>query len=178
MKKRVERKVRGTNIRVVSLKEAADPRIAILNSILPDDPATSELHESLRPPRRLIHPSESFAQAQKKLAPAINFCTYDAVTARAKRIEKREKQAAVAEKRRKARLAPTKTAKAVQSATADDVADMDAEVARLFAKKRRLLPAPLPDPAPVPGATRAPASTGKPRGLSEAKKRRKVRLHE
>ena len=135
MKKRVERKVRGTNIRVVSLKEAADPRIAVLDAIADDDPATTAVFEQLRPLRRLIHPAEAYAQADEKLRPAVDFCTYDASKARARRQDRREKQQQVTEKRRQARLAPTVVSKTVKSATAADVSDMEAEVARLFAKR-------------------------------------------
>jgi hypothetical protein len=92
--------VQRAAVRIAAEREA-------LATLGPDDEVELSWIDRLRPRRNLIAPAEAFAQAVKRLMPAVDFNTYDEQRAKSRRAELRERQERVTEERRAQRLLPT-----------------------------------------------------------------------
>lgn len=115
------RAIKGTNIEVRALQTPEDHEnftektIALLKSIDADDRTEELWLRTLRPERSLIHPAEAFLQGIKKLRPALDFNTFDLNKAKKRRVAKRERDQAVAQKRRDAKMVPTAAMRAINA---------------------------------------------------------------
>ncbi|KAG5487470.1 hypothetical protein LSCM1_07425 [Leishmania martiniquensis] len=113
--KALHKRVKGTNVEV--RKELADdntdtPQV-LLHSIHADDEIELRwFHNTLRPERNLVHPSDTFLQGIKELHPAAVFNTFDLKKAKLRRLTKFEKDKATTMKRRLKEVAPTAAYKA------------------------------------------------------------------
>lgn len=113
--KELKKYIKGTNIRVEkkSTDGIRDENTVLLNSILNDD--LTELkwfHNTLRPQRNLVHPSEAFLHSIKALRPAVVFNTFDIKKAKLRRLTKQQKEKKKALERRMKEVAPTAAYKA------------------------------------------------------------------
>ncbi|CBZ23268.1 conserved hypothetical protein [Leishmania mexicana MHOM/GT/2001/U1103] len=113
--KALHKRVKGTNVEVRKevTDDSTDAHLALLYSIHADDETELRwLHNTLRPERNLVHPSDAFLHGIKALQPAAVFNTFDAQKAKLRRLTKYEKDKASAMKRRKEEMAPTAAYKA------------------------------------------------------------------
>ncbi|KAG5507866.1 hypothetical protein JIQ42_07157 [Leishmania sp. Namibia] len=112
--KALHKRVKGTNVEVrKEVTDNTDAPLALLYSIHADDETELRwFHNTLRPERNLIHPSDAFLHGIKELHPAAVFNTFDLKKAKLRRLTKHEKDKATAMKRRKKEVAPTAAYKA------------------------------------------------------------------
>ncbi len=108
------KEIKGTNI-VVKANRSRTTNSTVnlwisVPTIRPEDKASKDpssvFFDSLRPEKKLIDPSEAFAQATKTLRPAVKFNTYDKKIAKKNRQAKRDLHAQATAKRREERMAP------------------------------------------------------------------------
>ncbi|CAM41516.1 conserved hypothetical protein [Leishmania braziliensis MHOM/BR/75/M2904] len=113
--KALHKRIKGTNVEVRKevTDDNTDAQSALLYSIHADDETELRwLHNTLRPERNLVHPSDAFLRGIKTLHPAAIFNTFDVKKAKLRRLTKHERDKATAMKRRKEEVAPTAAYKA------------------------------------------------------------------
>lgn len=113
--KALHKRIKGTNVEVQKAvtDDNTDTRLALLYAIAADDETELRwFHNTLRPERNLVHPSDAFLQGIKSLRPAAVFNTFDMAKAKLRRMTKHEKDKATALQRRKKEMAPTAAYKA------------------------------------------------------------------
>lgn len=113
--KALHKRIKGTNVEVRKevTDDNTDARLALLYSIGADDETELRwFHNTLRPERNLVHPSDAFLHGIKNLRPAAVFNTFDVKKAKLRRLTKHEKDKATAMQRRKKEMAPTAAYKA------------------------------------------------------------------
>lgn len=113
--KALHKRIKGTNVEVRKevTDDNTDAQLALLYSIAADDETELRwFHNTFRPERNLVHPSDAFLQGIKALRPAAVFNTFDVKKAKLRRLTKHEKDKASAMVRRKKEMAPTAAYKA------------------------------------------------------------------
>lgn len=113
--KALHKRIKGTNVEVRKevTDDNTDAQLALLYSISADDETELRwFHNTLRPERNLVHPSDAFLQGIKALRPAAVFNTFDVKKAKLRRLTKHEMDKASALQRRKKEMAPTAVYKA------------------------------------------------------------------
>ncbi|KPA75499.1 hypothetical protein ABB37_08396 [Leptomonas pyrrhocoris] len=113
--KALHKRIKGTNVEVRKdvTDDNTDAQLALLYSIGADDETELHwFHNTLRPERNLVHPSDAFLHGIKVLRPAAVFNTFDVKKAKLRRLTKHEKDKITAMTRRKTEMAPTAAYKA------------------------------------------------------------------
>lgn len=118
--KSTQKEIKGTNIVVKADRTRTTNQTVNLWLSVPTirsedldskDPG-AQFFNSLRPEKKLIDPSEAFAQATKTLRPAVKFNTFDKNIAKKNRQAKRDLHSKATAKRREERMAPNPTLRA------------------------------------------------------------------